>query len=213
VVALTPVGMPGGIENEDAIKTKFEALVTAKLQEGNFRVIRSEEYGTIWKEMTEKLGGFFDPLTGKRDEQKYKTVREHTLRELATKTGADAVMGIAVSVVRVNFGANVASWHGTRQDLVPGGAFTAYLIGGSSGTVPALSLFVALSDIHGTDMYSNAGGLHVLSKISAGRFVEVPQAELFADEDRNRKAADIALNPLIGKSQEPQSTSNSSSFK
>jgi hypothetical protein len=203
LVALAPMGVPGGIENEDLIKKKFEALVTARLQEGGFRVLQSEEYGTIWKQMTEKLGGFFDPMTGKRDEEKYKTVREHTLRELTAKTGADAVLSSAISVVKVNFGANVASWHGTTQNLVPGGAFTAYLIGGSSGTVPALSLVVALSDINGVDMYANAGGLQLLSTISGNHFVEVPRTELFADEERNHRAVNIALNPLIGKAVEP----------
>jgi hypothetical protein len=209
VVALAPINFPTDIDDPEPVKAKFESLVTAKLQEGGFTVVSSAEYGAIWKQMTEQLGGFFDPMTGKRDEQKYKTVREHTLREVGSKTKADALLDFAVVGVKTNFAANRASWHGTTEYLVQGGALTAFLIGSSSGTVGALSLFVALSDINGVNMYTNAGGIQVLSKLSGRNFVTVPRHELFADEERNRQAVNIALNPLIGKT-DPPAVSNSS---
>jgi hypothetical protein len=204
VVALVPMNVPGGLDNEDAIKSKFEEMLAAKLHEGNFRVIPSEEYGAIWKQMTEKLGGFFDPITGKRNEEKFKTVREHTLRELAAKTAADAILASGISIVKANFSMNVASWDGVKQDLTPGGVLTAIFISNSRGSVGALSLVVALADINGIEMYGNAGGLQALSTLSRNRFVEVPRAELLTDEARNRRAVNIALNPLIGKTVEPE---------
>jgi hypothetical protein len=62
-------------------------------------------------------------------------------------------------------------------------------------------------------MYVNAGGIQSLSKLSGNRFVNVPRSELFADEERNHKAVDIALNPLIGRSVEPdKQTSDEKSY-
>ena len=211
VVALAPINFPTDIDNAEAIKATFESLVTAKLREGGFTVVPSPEYGQIWKDMTEKLNGIFDPMTGKRDQQKYKTAREHTLRELASRTKADGLLDFAVVPVKAGFRLNVASWHGTSEDLVPGGVFTAVLIGGSNGTVGALSLGVTLSDINDVEMYTNVGGIQVLSKLSFGSFKPVPRNELFADEERNRKAVEIALNPLIGKAVESPSKSDSQS--
>ncbi|HEX9445447.1 MAG TPA: hypothetical protein VGA73_15105 [Candidatus Binatia bacterium] len=199
IVALAPINFPTDIDDPDPVKAKFESLITAKLKEGGFTVVPSSEYGALWKQMTEQLGGFFDPMTGKRDEQKFKTVREHTLRELSAKTKADAVLGSAILGFKAAFRLNRASWHGTSEDLVPGGVLTAVLIGGHNGTVGALSLGVGLSDIHDVDLYMNYGGIQLLSKISRGNFSPVPRAELFADEERNRKAVDIALDPLLGK--------------
>jgi len=209
VIALAPLNLPTNLEDPAPVQSKYESLIEAKLREAGFTVVPSREYAAIWKQMIEQLGGFFDPLTGKRDEQKYKTVREHTLREVGFKTKADALLDFAIAVVKANFGANRASWNGTTEELVPGGALTAFLIGGSSGTVGALSLFVALSDLNGVNMYANAGGIQLLSKLSGRNFVTVPRHELFADEERNRQAVNIALNPLIGKT-DPPAASNSS---
>ena len=204
VVALAPINLPLKIDDPEPVKTKFESLVTAKLLEGGFRIVPSSEYGAVWKQMTEKLGGFFNPITGKRDEEKFKAVREHTLREVAAKSKADALLEVGIVPVGVNFTSNRAAWHGTTENLVPGGAFTAYVLGGHNGTTTALSLGVALSDFHGVEMYDNAGGIQLLTKISAGQFVSVPRQELFADEERNRQAVNIALDPLIGKADAPK---------
>ncbi len=209
IIALSPINFPTDIDNPDPVKAKFEALVTAKLQEGGYQVVPSSEYAAIWKQMVEQLGGFFDPITGKRDEQKVKTVREHTLRELAAKTKADAILDSAVSPMKVSFANNRAAWHGTSEYLISGGALAAFLAPTFSGTVTALSLVVDLSDIHDVEMYVNAGGIQSLMKLSGSRFVAVPRSDLFVDEERNRKAAEIALNPLIGKVVEPEKRKDS----
>jgi hypothetical protein len=203
IVALVPINVPTDLDNPDPVKSTFETLVAAKLKDGGYQVVPSDEYNKIWKQMMEQLGGFFDPMTGKRDNEKFKTVRQHTLRELAAKTKADAILDFSLSPIKVNFANNRAVWHGTSEYLMSGGAFAAFLGGSFSGSVLALSLVVDLSDINDVEMYVNAGGIQSLSKLSGSRFVNVPRSELFVDEERNRKAVDIALNPLIGKAVEP----------
>ena len=46
-------------------------------------------------------------------------------------------------------------------------------------------------------MYKNQGGLQVLSKFSGDKMVPVLPHELYANEERNGMAVDLALAPLI----------------
>lgn len=206
VVALAPINFPGDMEDTEPLKAKFEFLIEAKLRQAGFMVVPSREYDAVWKQTIEKLGGVFDPLTGKRDEAKFKTVREHTLRELATRTKADALLEHGIGVFKANFAGHLAQWHGTSESVVTAGFWGAFFAGGAQGTVPALSLVVALSDIHGVEMYVNVGGIQVLAKLSGQNFVTVQRYELFVDQERNRQAVNIALDPLAGKTM-PQDAS------
>ena len=203
-VALFPVTLPTDLDDPEPVKAKFEALIQAKLKEGGFIPVPSQEMDAIWKRMKEQLGGFFDPVTGKRDEVKFKTAREHTLREIQAKTKADAVLHPAIHLIKVNFGNNQAAWHGTSESLVPGGFWATFITGANHGTTSALSLYVTLEDIHGVELYVNMGGIQLAAKLSGQAFVAVPRPQLFADEQRNQTAVNVALNPLIGKADLPK---------
>jgi hypothetical protein len=198
-VALFPVGLPTDLDDPEPVKAKFEALIEAKLKEGGFVPVPSQELDAVWKRMKEQLGGFFDPITGKRDEAKFKTAREHALRELQAKTKADAVLYPSIQFIKVNFFSNQATWHGTSESLLTGGFWGNFLAGQRSGTTTALSLYVTVEDINGVDMYVNVGGIQLAYKLSGSTFVAVPRPELFVDEQRNQAAVNAALNPFIGK--------------
>ena len=207
-VALAPVSIPGDLDDPDPVKAKFESLIEGKLREAGLSVIPSKEGEEIWKQMKEHLGGFFDPITGKRDEAKFKAAREYTLRELHTKFKADAVLHPRIQVVGAPWSGGTATWGGTTESIRSTGemiveALPLALLGVGvtrHGSVPALSLVVVIEDIHGIDMYVNGGGIQVLSKISGGKFSPVPRPELFANEERNVAAVNIALGPLVTKS-------------
>lgn len=207
VVAMAPVTAPPDLESPEPVKAKFESFIEAQIREAGFTIVPSREYETIWKRMTEQLGGYFDPITGKRDESKFKTVRSHTLRELAGKFKADAVLHPSILAVRANFAAGYAAWHGTTESLMGSGLAAVFFAGSSHGTVGALSLIVVLEDVHGVDMYVNGGGIQILAKLSGQSFVPVPRRELFANEERNLAAVTIALAPLTGKALPGESSS------
>jgi hypothetical protein len=212
-IALFPVSLPTDLDDPDPVKAKFEALISAKLKEGGFVPVPSQELDAIWKRMKEQLGGFFDPITGKRDEAKFKTAREHALREIQAKTKADAVLHPSIQFIKVNFYPNFymneASWHGTSESMLTGG-FWGFFGSQLSGTTTALSLYVTVEDINGVDMYANAGGIQLAYKLSGQSFVAVPRQQLFADEQRNQGAVNVALNPLIGKADLPKPASQPS---
>lgn len=193
-LALAPIAMPRGLEDPEPVRAKFESLITAKLREAGFSTAPSQQFADIWQRMADQVGGLFDPRTGQLDEAKFKTVREHALRELSATFKADALMQARIQPVTVPFRArpffqsSEATWHGTSQSVESTG---------SRGSVGALSLIVTIVDSHGVVLYTNAGGIQLLSKLQGGRFVSVPRQELFADEERNVAAVNIALGPLI----------------
>jgi hypothetical protein len=204
-IALAPIAIPGDLENPEPVKARFESLIEAKLHEAGFALVQSQEMAAIWKQMAEQVGGYFDPLTGQRDESKFNVVREYSRRELSAKFNADAILLPSIRVVRANWSGGMANWDDTMEAIKSTGeqfkeALPLILIGigvTSSGTVGALSLVVRVEDIHGVPVYSKGGGIQVLAKISGGKFVSVPREELFANEERNVAATNIALGPLV----------------
>ena len=167
-----------------------------------FKVTQEEFYGKIKTIALAPVGvprdlENPDPVTGKRDETKFKTVREHALRELSTKFKADAVLYPNIRAGTARFAGGQANWDGASESLSPTEGFMGMLmVGQFQGTTGALSLIVTIENIHGVDAYVNGGGIQLISKLSGGKFVPVPRSQLFADEKRIAAAVNIALGPL-----------------
>lgn len=198
-IALAPIVVLANPEDPEPVKAKFESLIEARLREAGFSVVPSREVGTTWKRMSDLVGGIFDPVTGQRDESKFKTVREHVLRELNAKLNVDALLHPRIQPVTARlfsgFFSVEAKWHGASESV---SSFCVY------GSARALSLFVTIEDVHGVNLYVNAGGIQLLETCKVGQgIVPVPRHELFANEERNGASVSIALGPLI---QRPAST-------
>lgn len=205
-VALVPFTGHADLETSGQVIAKFELLMGNKLREAGFSVLPSKEYRDIWLHNVLQMGTIFDPITGKRDDSKFKTIQEQCYKELAEKLNVDAVLISRILFVKASFYEFVARWDGTEEslDVRSGGMKFLGLLDSSTttGTVPALSLEVTIKDIHGTPIYLNKGGIQVLTKRSP-RFVSVSKNELLVNEERNMTAVDIALDPLIRKSESP----------
>jgi hypothetical protein len=197
-VALAPIEISLETQNPAIVKLKFESVIAAKLHEAGFEVLKSEEYDAIWKQAVEKLGAIYDPASGKRDEKKFNAAYRYALGELRAKTKADAVLHCAIVRVNADFSANLAEWHGASDYVKPDGVWGTFSGPQFYGTIPALSLWVDLVDLQGTEMYVNFGGIQVASKIYGMKPVDVPADEFFTDDARNARSVDLALNPLIG---------------
>lgn len=197
VVALAPLALAVSPDNPDATREHFESLLDQKLRAIGFTVIPSREYRATWERLSKQIGGIFDPITGKRDEQKIKAVRGYLLEELRTKHQADALLHPIVQVVEAKFQAGHARWHGATEPVIPEGFWNAFLMGDSQGTTSALSLYVTIEDTNGTDIFIQAGGIQLLAKVtSVRRFTPIPQSQLLANADRNKAAVELALSAL-----------------
>ncbi|MCI0595406.1 MAG: hypothetical protein L0Z48_02565 [candidate division Zixibacteria bacterium] len=199
-IALGPIWTPKDVPVSDSVKAQFESLLSAELRGAGFTIIPSEEQETLWKALSDSMGGMYDPNTGKADTVKAKAVWEQTYRQLQAKFGVDAVLFPEIDIVLAKLDNEKAKWDGTSEH-VQKKAFWKRMLGVTHfGTIRALSFVVSLKDNGYTSLYVNAGGIQTLDKVRAtGGFEAVPQEELFAKEERNIKAVRLALDPLLGR--------------
>lgn len=189
---LVPVGMPRWADETDPVKRKFESLITGKLQGAQFEVLPTTVYGEIWDGMTTRMGGYYDRISGKRDEKKFDAVMEHTLRELHRKVGEVLVLHPNLEVVHAMLSYGGATWDGTREE------FQTY---GFKGTIRALSLCIAVEDTNRKILYHRHGGIQLLETLSwSGVPIPLPSREILSRDELLVRAVNIAMGPLVQRS-------------
>jgi hypothetical protein len=196
-IAITPLTLPEDFIEQRTAAQKFEDLITARLKEAGFSVVGSKIYDEIWRREAETSEGYFDPISGKADKAKLKSILTRTREELISKYHIDAMLFPQIKVVEAMFVEDSAHWHGISEYLgkTQPSVWSSRRI---RGTVPALSLFVRIEDNKGGEIYVKAGGIQVLSKAGfKGGFVAVPHDELLSDDKRNEWAVNKALIPFI----------------
>jgi hypothetical protein len=200
VIALMPAVIYVDIPGSDLIGAKFDSLVETTLRDSGLTLVSAREVETVWKSMSDRLGGVMMPETGKRDESKYKAAREHTLRELGAKFNVEAILYPSIATYKVRWEEGVAGWHGVAESVIDEDLsfWQRMWMGHRRGTVSALSFSVVIADIHGFKLYENVGGIQVSAKLvkTSYDFEPVPQEKLLTDDAKNLKAVQIALDPL-----------------
>jgi len=199
IIALNPLTLPEGLTEQGTAGQTFEDLITTRLKEAGFLVVSSKIYDEIWRREAETSGGYFDPISGKTDKAKLKTILIRTRDELIAKYRIDAILYPQIRIVEATFANDSAHWHGTSEYL--GRTQSNFWSSGRTrGTVPALSLFVRIEDNKEKEIYVKAGGIQVLSKAGfKGGFVAIPHDEILSDDKRNEWAVDKALTTFIMK--------------
>jgi hypothetical protein len=195
VIALTPITIPEGMPEPDFVTGKFDSLIEAALKDGGYAVVRPQDYETVWERATR--GDLVKTTTGDRDPAKVAGAALQTFDTLDATFTVDAVLVTDIRVVEAPFASGRAVWDGVTQSINVGGYMNSFLAGSPEGKLGALSLVVQIYDPSLSVMYSKAGGIEVLSKMEGKEFVLVPRQELFTDKNRNRKAVDVALDPIM----------------
>ena len=196
-VAVGPVFVPRDLDNPDPVRQKFQTLIYQQLRDVGVTVVPSEDVQAIWDSVAGQMNGFYDPVTGQRDEAKIKTVRMHLYHELKAKYAISAMVFPSIAVVPAKLDGDRARWDGASQGAAKHGFWKAVAGVSHSGTIPALSLRIVLSDTEDTRLYENAGGIQVLAKADIDGLRDVPRGELFVDHERNSRAVHLALDPLL----------------
>jgi len=198
-IALAPVVEPGELGSVDPDRGKFATLITAQLRAAGFTVVPPEESDSIWKRVTDSLGGLFSAATGDRDTMKLNAARGVTMRELQARFHADAWLHPHIVFAQAKFDQGDAQWDGAKQSYQSFGKkfLTALFGGGTYGKTAALSLWVGLEDMHGKELYENQGGLQLYAVPHGKDWVKIQPAELYADSTRNSNAVRLALGPLV----------------
>ena len=189
-IALSPVRTPDGLDDPEPARALFDSLLAAELGRAGLTVIPPSETGAIWKRLVDSVQGFYSALTGELVQAKYAAVMTGTLRDLRERFHVDAWLRPSIQVIPVDFEGGKARWDGASEGVGSG----------TSGTVPALSLVVTVSDTAGTEIYAGRGGIQVLRKGSK----VVPRDKLFKDTKRNLQALHLAIDSLIARARVSQ---------
>ena len=216
VVVATPLTHPDELHVSTAASQRIDSLVKAKLDSAGIQVVAAAEYSSIWDRILRQLGGFFDPITGERNEVKFEVARRELLRELRGRFGTDVLLYTELQIVEAVVDDGVAKWDGTSQSVTGRGArilgeFRATFQGdgfGSElfGTIDAVSLMLAIDDGDGKELYRHFGGVEVLSTSplegegegegEGGGGGAARSYTLVADEGRVAYAVGIVAEPL-----------------
>ena len=167
------------------------------------------EYTRIWDGILRQLGGFFDPLTGERDEGKFEAARKELLRELKGRFDTQVLLYAELQVVDALVDGGIASWDGATHDLrgENGPSEVAFQdtferdeVGGrGDGVVSAVTLMVAIDGPDGVEMYRNFGGLEVLARREKAIVQIEGEFAVRAEPERVAHAVERVLGPLLGK--------------
>jgi len=204
-IALAPLNISVKVDDMEKVKAEFEQLIEKKLNEAGYKIISSKKFADTRKRLIEETGGYYDPISGERDENKYVAIKKKTREELSSKYGADAILYPHIIVVKVPFkdGGGIldmpVEWDGAKEKIDMRSGVVKFLSNSTiSGNINALSLWVAITDTDNVTLYKKQGGIQVLSKFDRG-LVSVPKNELLTKSERNEGAVNIALEPLVRK--------------
>ena len=208
-VIVTPAMPPEGVFVSVSATRRIDSVIEARLRQGGYSVVSTVEYSLIWDGILRQMGGFFDPITGERDEEKFATARKELLRELKGRFDTQVLLYSELQIVDVFVDGGVAWWDGVTQDLSGDDTairsefrdtferdeFGSY----ADGVVSAITLVVAIDGPDGKEWYRNFGGIEVLAR-RRGTVVESEgDFELRAEVEHVVRAVDRVLGPLIAR--------------
>ena len=208
-VVVTPVVPPQGLVVSDSVSAQISSLIEARLRQAGFSVVPRVEYTRIWDGILRQLGGFFDPLTGERDEGKFEAARKELLRELKGRFDTQVLLYAELQVVEAFVDGGVAAWDGAEQDI--GGERSAIAVDYQAtferddlgdpddGVVSAVTLMVAIDGPDGVEVYRNFGGLEVLARRGVAMVEREGEFAVRAEPERLVHAVERVLGPLLDK--------------
>ena len=200
-IALWPVILPAGTEDAEPIRTLFESLIVQKLQSKGFATVAPDELASVWRRMSERLGGVYDPLTGEIRKERYDAAWQHATRELGRRFGVDAVLEVAINeddwLPRIKLGLG-RDYYAVMGELITWGGEPIFA---SAPNLPqklrGVALGVRLFDLTGTVMYAYSAGIEWCRIFVARSHEERPRREMYTSVTRNQGAVDRALGALV----------------
>lgn len=207
-IVVTPVVPPEDVFVSEQAGRRIAGILEAQLREGGFSVVPASEYSRIWDAIIRQMGGFFDPVTGERDEGKFEAARRELLSELQGRFRTQVLLYQELQIVDAYVDGGVAAWDGAEQDI--GGERGAIAAdyqdtferddfgGRTDGVVSAVSLMVAIDGQDGREMYRNFGGLEVLARRGVVTVEIEGEFAVRAEPERVVHAVERVLGPLLG---------------
>jgi hypothetical protein len=195
-VCIEDLEIPEALPEAAAREKAFVELLRAEFARANVALVAEDRTKEVYGRACRNAGGAFDAETGTAEPAQYAKARGAGLAALRRDLQCDALMTAALVVVSSVWETGVARWDGVRQAL-PGAN------GQGSGTVPAVTLWIYLTDTKDREIYFGAGGVQVLMGLkkrgpyAASEGVVVDAKTVLASEELNRKSVEVALAPFL----------------
>ena len=220
-IALLPVIRVDGRAVPDTIRSEFERDVSAELDAAGFNTVSVAIHDSVRRAHILAVGDLFDPLTGQRDDRRWRLVEQRTRKTLIDEYEVDGFLVEEIWTVPAFYSGTVAEWDGTRQSLTGPEAVTtdmelaATLLDvllcsdedtegcedeseGFRGALAALSFMVRVESTIGAMLYTGRGGIEVLELLDdSGEPYAQPAPHPFDTRERNRAAVALALAHLV----------------
>lgn len=182
-----------------AVQQRLTEALQARLGAMGFTVLKADQYDSLWNAERERVGGFYDPQTGKPDAEKLEHSRAAVAASIMQGQSIQGIVYPSVAVRAAQYAQGDASWDGVKErafiaKTALGGIFNVAKT--SFGKLDAASLHVRIVGADGATLLDDYGGIQLLEKLDHGSLAATPEAELFADAGKDATAIDIALQAL-----------------
>lgn len=173
----------------------IDTMIEASLRHHGYELVGASITDSVWAAAMDSVGPMFDAATGRRDSTKWRAAQANFRGALQEGYGVDAILYPSVRSAIANFSGKTAAWDGAKQSTTSFGSTFLDALGGTSysGTIPALSLRVALFAADGRTLYDNFGGIQLVARVSHGKFSEVPDSLVLTSREQLVGAVRIAL--------------------
>jgi hypothetical protein len=183
VIALAPPEADPLLQLSDGVRVMLEQEVTERLEKRGYTVMPSSVLASIRAEMTTQAG---EPNAARQA-----AVREHAYRELWFRHKFDALAIMRIRVSYVPMESDRVEWDGVTQPLEHTGRSVEY-----AANVHVSSVVVAIYDSKDKPLYVSYGGLEPLMRREGEQLQPLPAERLLRDEEKIRKAAQMAVKAL-----------------
>lgn len=195
---LVPLQM-ADIPQRAAVQQRLATALQSKLTALGFTVVRADQYDTLWKAERERVGGFFDPMTGRINAEKVRQSRVAVLASLSQGQSVQGVVYPSVAIRLAQFAQGEAQWDGVKERaFVAKSAFGGFFNVAKTliGKLDATSLHIRIAGNDDATLFEDYGGMQLIEKVDHGSSTAIPVAELFTDETKDSIAVDMALQGL-----------------
>lgn len=201
-IALREPLVPFDVADRALVRERITARVTEVLRGKGYTVISPDVYAALWRQMSERLGGTFDPITGAVREDAYNAARDHVGRELARLHQVDAVLGTFIGVDWLPFGTDLVGYASLGEPLNWQGQRINTNLINRPQQVRGYTLSLVIDDLAGTKLYGIRFPIEWSVLYVARGYEERPQAERLTNPVSLQHAIDEDLEQLVPVGQE-----------
>ncbi|MEO0365413.1 MAG: hypothetical protein AAF265_07980 [Pseudomonadota bacterium] len=197
IIALVPIRMMD-VPEHDAAVAEFHELLTIKLERFEYQIVPADVYAEAWQAELESIGGIYDAVTGRRNEEKFAAAQARVRAAIQASHGATAFLETSIDNREIPHQGGLARFGGVKSwPHVKGAA----RLGGSTlniGVVRALSLHAELYSAAGELLFENYGGIQLLTRETReGKTMAYPADELLRNTEFNKGAIHLALRNML----------------